>query len=101
MKTRLILFITAIAILFSGFFVVTEAASDKRVEAHGVLSSVESDGTIVIDDKGFGTDPSMRIIDGQGKRMTLDKISLPARISYEFYYSAQGPVIILIREIRQ
>jgi hypothetical protein len=77
------------------------AASDTRVKVHGVLTSVESDGTIVIDDKGYDVDSSARILDGQGKKTSLDKLGLPVKVQFELIYTQRGPIIKLIREVPQ
>jgi hypothetical protein len=77
------------------------AASNKKVEADGILTSVENDGTIIISEKGYAVDPSVRVYSADKKRTTLDSLSLPAKVHYEFIYHTDGPIIILIREMGQ
>ncbi len=80
----------------------TADAMADNVKARGTLSSVESDGTVVIDGHGYGLDPSARVFDGQGKSVEPDKLMLPTYVYFEYRFKANsGPVVILIREIPQ
>lgn len=89
-------------VLLAVWFAASAIASpDEKVKAHGTLTSVEDDGTVLIDDKGYEVDPAARIINGRGKRSTLDKLVLPFKVEFEFIYTQRGPVIKLIREIPQ
>jgi hypothetical protein len=93
--------ILAVALFGAWSAAPADAASDGRVKSHGVLTSIESDGTVVINDKGYEVDPAARILDGRGKRTSLDRFYLPARVQFEFTYLQRGPVIRLIREVPQ
>lgn len=80
----------------------TSGALADNVKARGTLSEVRENGTVVIDDHGYELSPSVVILDGQGKRVSLDELSLPTVVQYEYQYKAdRGPVIRLIREIPQ
>jgi hypothetical protein len=80
---------------------ISDAASDKRVKAVGVLTSIESDGMVVIDDSIYAVDSSARILDGQRKKTTLDTFTLPAKVQFEFRYTERTAIISVIQEIPQ
>lgn len=78
------------------------AAAAEGVKATGTLSEVRENGTVVIDDHGYELSPSAVIVDGQGKRVSLDELSLPTVVQYEYKYRAdRGPAIRVIREMPQ
>lgn len=75
------------------------AVAAGKLRADGILNLVEEDGTIMIDDKGYWIDPSTRVLDREGKAVSLHKLSLPTRVEFEYEYTKNGPVIRLIMEL--
>lgn len=69
------------------------------IKAEGTLTSVEEDGSIIIDEGGYLTDSKVSIIDSAGKKISIRQLSLPVRIYFEYNYTENGPVIKLIKEI--
>lgn len=74
------------------------AIAAGKVRADGMLNLVEEDGAVMIDDKGYWIDPSARILDREGKAVSLHKLSLPTRVEFEYEYTKNGPMIRLIME---
>ena len=93
-KKTIILFMIVFAALcltfntvFGGGFVTTG----------GMLTSIEKDNIIIIDTKGYLVSAAVRVIDYEGKSITLKRISLPARIDFTYEYTAVGPMIRSIK----
>jgi len=74
------------------------AAADKVIKEKGRLTSVEADGTVIIDEKGYEIDPSAKVIDKRGEKTTIYGLSLPTTVYFEYEYTRKGFVIKLIEE---
>lgn len=74
------------------------AIAAGKIRDNGKLSLIEDDGIVIIDDKGYWIAPSARILDREGKAVTLHSLSLPTRVEFEYEYTKDGPVIRLIVE---
>lgn len=99
MKKRKVL----LRLLLAGFVVFCLAVGDNvlaagNISADGILTSVEDDGTVVIDEKGYEVDLSAQIVDSNGRTVLLDGLLTPVRVYYEYVYTKRGPVIKLIKE---
>ena len=75
-----------------------------KMKAAGILTSVESDGTVVIKDQkgqlnGYLLSPSAIVQNYQGKRILLKEILLPYNVYFEYEFTPRGFMIILIKEI--
>jgi hypothetical protein len=75
------------------------AEGSNWVKERGTLSSIEADGTVIINGGGYNVSPSVRIRDSFGKRVLLNELQLPTEIYFEYEYSPQGPVIKVIQEM--
>ncbi len=73
-------------------------ATGKVIKDKGTLTSVENDGTVIIDEKGYKIDPSATIIDKKRKKTTLNNLSLPTKVYFEYEYRKNGFVIKQIEE---
>ena len=73
-------------------------AAGKTIKDKGTLTSVESDGTVIIDEKGYKIDSSAKITDKKGKRVAIHNLSLPAKVFFEYEYRKNGFVIKVIEE---
>lgn len=84
---------------------ITLAAGDAlaagKDNAYGMLTSIEDDGTVVIDGKGYMLDRAASIVGYEKGRISIRDISLPARVYFEYEYTKQGPVIKLLQDTPQ
>lgn len=88
-------------VVFVGFMVCLtsdDVLATGKVRAEGMLTSIEGDGSVVIDEKGYEVSPTARIIDRKGRRVSLHSLSLPTRVSFEYEYTEKGFVIKLLEE---
>ncbi len=69
-----------------------------KVKASGLLTSVEDDGTVIIDSIGYLVSPSVTVQDSQGRHISLRDISLPYNVNFEYVYAPNGFMIIMIKE---
>jgi hypothetical protein len=77
--------------------VFVQAADAPLITREGVMSELEEDGSVVIDNQGFILGSRVEILDSQGRYLPREELALPARIIYEFRYTPQGPVILRVR----
>lgn len=85
------------------FLSFTEAAvpEEKPVKGGGTLTSIESDGAVIINGKRYLMSFSAQILDWRKFSVSLNKFSLPARVYFEFEQTQGGPIIKVIKEIPQ
>ncbi len=76
-------------------------SEEKRAKGGGTLTSIESDGAVIINGKRYLMSFSAQILDWRKFSVSLSKFSLPARVYFEFEQAQDGPVIRLIKEIPQ
>jgi hypothetical protein len=76
-------------------------AETKRIKEYGMLISVESDGTVVIDKNGYAVASFASIVNSTGKKTTLKELQLPTKVYFEYDYTDKGPVIKRMKEIAQ
>jgi hypothetical protein len=98
-----------IALFIAGFIVIVLAittCSDAfaagragRVEAYGMLTSVEVDGTVIIDNMGYLVSPSAVVRNYRDEYLRLRDISLPHNVYFEYEYTEKGFMIVLIKEV--
>ncbi|HWR73735.1 MAG TPA: hypothetical protein VN604_11250 [Nitrospirota bacterium] len=86
-----------------------------RPKGTGMLISVEANGTVIIAERGHANEdgsqdsiehgyrlsPHALILDTLGKKTSLEKMSLPTVVAFEYVYTREGPEIRLIREMAQ
>ena len=77
------------------------AGDTPRVSESGTLTSIEDDGIVFIDDKGYDLDPSAIIMDRKGKSVSIRRLSLPAKVRFEYRYTEKGFLIVFIEEIKE
>lgn len=75
-------------------------ADTPTVKATGTLTSIEDDGSVIIDEKGYEVDPSVMVIDRKGKSVPLRSLSLPAKVRFEYIYAKTGFIIVFIGEVK-
>ncbi|MDA8098799.1 MAG: hypothetical protein M0042_04170 [Nitrospiraceae bacterium] len=96
---RRIILMAALFIVAAGLAGSVFAAEKKTANPFvtGELTSVESDGTVVIDNNGYLVSPFALILDGKKRKVPLSAIPIPSPVYIEFTYSTAGPVINLLR----
>jgi hypothetical protein len=70
-----------------------------KVKADGMLTSIEIDGTVIIDDMGYFLAPALRVHNYEGMPISLRDINLPHSVHFEYEYAPEGFMIIFIKEI--
>ena len=73
-------------------------AAGKTTKKNATLTSVKSDGTVIIDEKGYKIDSAVKITDKKMKRVAIHNLSLPAKVFFEYEYRKNGFVIKVIEE---
>jgi hypothetical protein len=98
-----------IALLLSAFSILTMSAfiesfdafaDTPTVKATGILTSIEDDGSVIIDEKGYKVDPSVMVINRRGKSISLRSLSLPAPVRVEYVQATTGFIIVVIEEVK-
>lgn len=92
-----IFLLSAVALLIGGF---NAHADISTVKATGILTSLEDDGSVIIDEKGYEPDPSVVVINRKGKSVSLRSLSLPSKVRFEYRYARTGFIIVLIQEVK-
>ena len=104
--------LTVLAVLLA---ITTTVMAGPNIKGTGTLEAVEEQGKVVmITTRGDSIDGTERersggyqvsayalILDGRGRKTTLDKYMIPTKVEFEFEYTPNGPVIKKIREIPQ
>lgn len=92
---------TGVVLAFFTLFYLMDGAlfAAGNVKANGILTAVESDGSVVIDEKGYEMARSAEVLDQEGKRTFLKLFTLPAKVDFEYEFTKNGPLIIRIKEI--
>jgi hypothetical protein len=75
--------------------------AEGREKADGILTGIETDGTVIINDGGYLVDTAARILNSRGEKITLDKLVPPVRVYFEFDSTKNGAVIKLIKEVSE
>ncbi len=93
-----------IALFLAGFMVLVLVASldvhaAGRVRAFGILTAIERDGTVILDDTGYLVSPLLKVQDYEGMPISLRNINLPHNVQFEYEYTSEGFMIIFIKEI--
>ncbi len=102
-KSALIGYIMALfIILFVTIFLNSSSvyADSPTVKAEGILTSIEEDGTVIIDKKGYKVDRSVLVVNAKGRPIPLKKLHLPAKVMFEYRYAHDGFVIVYIEQLR-
>lgn len=94
-------------ILFLACFTLVAVATNSdlfavgKVKGEGMLTALEEDGSVIIDQKGFQLSPYVTVQNHRGENVAL-KTLLPSRyVNFEYEYGPQGFVIIFIKEVPQ
>ncbi len=97
-KRKIILSLSIVIAIIIAMSFNALAKEPVPVKASGTLTSIEDDGSIIIDRKGYLVDPSVWVKNSKGTQISLEKLSLPAKVDFEYVYSQKGFLIIFIDE---
>ena len=102
----LLLFLLFTAVLFSNGAHAAGEGDPVRYHGSGQLTSLESNDIILIDEKGYAVDPSVLVVNTAGNPISLDKLSIPTAINFEYIYlesapKTMSPVIVFIEEAKK
>ena len=83
-KTITLLLAAFLVLIVSAFIDGFDAlAGDKpTVKGSGTLTSIDDDGSVIIDKKGYEVNPSATIVNRKGKSVPLSSLSLPAKVRF-------------------
>jgi hypothetical protein len=92
-----------IVLVLAMILILASAASSDilaagNIQADGMLTSIEIDGTVVIDNMGYSLSRSLRVQDYEGMPISLRDINLPYHVHFEYEYAPEGFMIIFIKE---
>jgi hypothetical protein len=76
------------------------ATAGAIVKAEGVLTSREGkkeNRSVIINGKGYLVSPSARILDANGRTISLERIPLPLRVYFHYAYTKTGPFITFMK----
>jgi hypothetical protein len=95
------------SVFFLALFIVFVFAASSdifaagKVKAFGVLTSVEDDGTVIINEKGYRVSPSADLLDPRGYRILPSELLPSSYVHFEYEQTPRGFMIINITEIAQ
>lgn len=95
-KNRFVIWLFALLVVF-GLIAGSVFAAGKG-SGYGMLKSVEEDGTVIIDDKGYLLSSSVAIQNHRGERLTLRGLNHPDSVYFEYEITTRGFVITLIKQ---
>jgi len=70
-----------------------------KVEANGMLTAIEDDGTVIINDKGYLLSRSARVENYEGYHLLLSDLLPSSFVHFEYEQTKNGFMIIYIKEI--
>ena len=95
------------SIFFLAAFIVFVLATNSivfaagKVKAYGMLTSIEDDGSVIIDEKGYGLSPSATVQNYRGYHILLSDLLPSSYVHFEYEQTSSGFVIVFIKEIPQ
>jgi hypothetical protein len=98
-----------LAIMFTLLSVGTQLATAgdlQRYHESGELTDVENNDSVIIDARGYDVDPSVLVVNAAGRPVSLDDLSIPTKVIFDYTYMKSGPktmspVIIYIEEAKK
>jgi hypothetical protein len=85
---------------------VATAGDLQRYHESGELTDVENNDSVIIDARGYDVDPSVLVVNEVGRPISLDDLSIPTKVIFDYTYMKSGPktmspVIIYIEEAKK
>lgn len=72
-----------------------------KVELFGTLTSIEDDGSVIIDEKGYKVSSSVIVQDYRGDRIFLKELLPSSYVHFIYEQATEGFVILFVKEIPQ
>lgn len=89
---RIILVCLSTAILFLSSIAPCLAAGDlQRYAGHGILTAIEGQNSVVIENKGYLVDNAVLVENALGKLIPLRALLPPVQVEFEYCYMARAP----------
>lgn len=89
----LLLFILMVVLLPGGIHG-ANGGDPPRYRASGEFTARGTDDTLIIDGKEYAVDPSVLVVDAEGRPISPADLTLPVRINFEYSYSEISPKIV-------
>ena len=102
MKTTAVRFRKELLLCATIVCLVLAGAGTARCAGHlfkktGWMTSLDKDGGVEIDGKGYGLDPAILAEDDRGRYVLPAQLELPAFVHFQFVYTARGPIIVRLK----
>ena len=99
-RKNIALFLVVFIVLVFALAASSDVSAAGKVKAYGMLTSIEDDGTVIIDKIGYLVSPSVTIRNYRDESILLLRdVSLPHNIYFEYEYRSEGFMIIFIKEV--
>jgi hypothetical protein len=98
-RKTIALFLAVFVALAFALVASSDVSAAGKVKAYGILTSIEDDGTVIIDKTGYLVSPSVTIRNHLDESILLRDISLPSNVYFEYEYRSEGFTIIFIKEV--
>jgi hypothetical protein len=98
-RKNISLFLAVFIVLVVSLAASSDVPAAGKVKAYGMLTSIENDGTVIIDKIGYLVSPSVTIRNYRDDSILLRDISLPHNVYFEYEYRSEGFMIIFIKEV--
>jgi hypothetical protein len=108
-RHKLFLLVFFMIVLLTGTTLAAGSGDTPRKHENGKLSGVEKNNsvtTVIISEKGYTVDSSVLVVNAAGLPISLDKLTLPTDVNFEYSYMKSGPksmspVIVYIEETKK
>lgn len=70
-------------------------------QGDGMLTAASADGSVTIGDRAYAVGAEIRILDRNGKAISIEDLKLPVKVHFEYEYTSRGDVIKLIQEFKE
>ncbi len=100
-KKTIALFLAVLVLLALTLAASSDVLAAGKVKSYGTLNSIESDGSVVIDNKGYLVSPYVTVQDYRGAIVLLSNFPPSCVVYFEYEYTARGFVINFIKEVPQ
>jgi hypothetical protein len=78
----------------------------RRYHESGVLTAVEGNNSVTINEKGYDLYSSVVVENAKGRQIPLSKLTIPSNVAFEYSYMSKDaktmvPVIVYIKETKK
>jgi hypothetical protein len=101
----LLLLVIMFILLPCGTHVAAEG-DPQRFHESGELTDVKNNDSVIIDARGYDVDPSVLVVNETGRPISLDDLTIPTKVIFEYSYMKSGPktmspVIVYIEKAKK